>query len=129
MKKSLILASICVALAPGVHAQSTTSSDPATAPSADTRAADLNRMMDIRTWQTGPSAGDAAAKVDVNAPAPSADTRAKDLANTMEIRNWQTGPSSGDAAAKIDASKSEPVGTVTLSSPGAQDQLQHESTP
>jgi len=128
MSKSLLFAAFCVALAPGVYAQSTSSPDPA-APSADTRAADLNKMMEIRNWQAGPSAGDAAAKADASAPAPAADTRAKDLNNMMEIRNWQAGPSTGDATAKIDPSKSEPLGSVTLGSPGAQDQMQHESTP
>lgn len=126
MKKSVLLASICAAVAAGgALAQSASDSTPA----PDTRAADLNKMMEIRNWQAGPSAGDAATKADPNTPpAASDDKRASDLSTMMEIRGWQAGPSSGDATAKIDPAKAAPPAPAPTGS-GLDAALQHESTP
>jgi hypothetical protein len=127
MKKSLLLASLCAAFATGALAQSAPGGD--SAPAADTRAADLNRTMEIRNWQAGPSAGDAAARADASPPAATDQSRAADLNKLMDIRGWQAGPSAGDTAARVDASTSQPAPGLTLGAPGAQDALQHESTP
>jgi len=147
MKKSLLVASLCCALAaaanaqpsttqpPGADAQPSTTQPPAVQPAtppADTRAADMDRMMDIRNWQTGQSAGDAAAKIDPKAtPAAAPDEkRAADLQTMMEIRSWQTGPSSGDAAAKAETQPStQAAPPVNLNSTGAQQELHDASTP
>ena len=85
--------------------------------------------MDIRGWQAGPSAGDAAAKSDPTAPAPSADQRASDLQKMMEIRAWQTGPSSGDAAAKAADQAPQTGSALNFSDPAVQNDLRKEATP
>jgi hypothetical protein len=127
--KKFLFAAICGTLAAsGAFAQSSAATDSAPAPQADTRAADLNKMMDIPNWQAGPSAGDAATRANASAPAAPQDQRASDLSATMNLRNWQAGPSSGDATAKIDPSKSASA-PAPLSGNGLEDSLQHESTP
>jgi len=144
MKKSLLVASLCCALTAAANAQPSTNqpaaadaqpstTQPPTAqtdiPAADTRAADMDRLMDIRNWQAGPSAGDAAAKVDPNTPTTPAAKRAADLQTLMEIRSWQAGPSAGDAAARIATQPSTPASPVDLNSAGAQQELHDASTP
>jgi len=146
MKKSLLVASLCCAVAAAANAQPSTTQPPGAdaqpstmqpptaqpvTPPADTRAADMERMMDIRNWQAGPSSGDAAAKIDPNAtPATPDEKRAADLQTMMEIRSWQTGPSSGDAAAKAATQPSTPAAPpVNLNSAGAQQELHDASTP
>jgi hypothetical protein len=126
MKKALLLASLCASLATAAGAQTP---PPTASPAPDTRAADLERLMDIRSWQAGPSAGDAAAKSDPAAPAPTADQRASDLQKMMEIRSWQTGPSSGDAAAKAEVQAPPAGSALNFSNPAMQDGLRMESTP
>ena len=145
MKKSLLVASLCCALAAAANAQPSTTQPPAAdaqpsatqplaaqpdTPTADTRAADMDRMMDIRNWQSGPSAGDAAAKIDPNTPTTPDAKRAADLQTMMEIRSWQSGPSAGDAAAKAATQPSTPAApTVDINSAGAQQELHDASTP
>ncbi len=84
-------------------------------------------MMEIRNWQTGPSAGDAASRANVATPTTPDAQRAQDLQSMMEIRNWQSGPSSGDAAAK--AAATPPAQAPVLAEPGAAQELRVESTP
>lgn len=127
MKKALLVASLWGTLAASASAQMAPQ-PPASQP-VDTRTQDLDRMMDIRNWQAGPSAGDAASRSNAAAPAPSADQRAADLQKMMEIRAWQAGPSSGDAAAKSAAQPAPAAPAVNFSNPAVQDGLRTEATP
>ena len=98
-------------------------------PSADARAADLNKMMEIRGWQAGPSAGDAAARTTSATPMASDGQRAAALQSTMEIRGWQSGPSAGDAATVSAQKAAAAPAAVRLDTPAAQKTLVDESQP
>jgi hypothetical protein len=139
MNKTMLMAVLMGTLATAVVAQPAAPQDARAAgataePSAgaptspDTRAADLERMMDIRNWQTGPSSGDAASRADVNAPAIPADTRTSDMQKMMEIRNWQAGPSAGDAATNAATKPSAPSTAIDFSKREAQDALGQAAT-
>jgi len=98
-------------------------------PSADARAADLNKMMEIRGWQAGPSAGDAAARTTSATPMASDSQRAAALQSTMEIRGWQSGPSAGDAATVSAQKAAAAPAAVRLDTPAVQKTLVDESQP
>jgi len=120
MKKLLFIATLGGTLATGAVAQTT--------PPASNPAADMQKMMEIRNWQTGPSSGDAANKADASAQGASDQKKASDLQNMMEIRGWQTGPSSGDAANKASAATAA-APQVNLGAQGANRSLIDASTP
>jgi hypothetical protein len=120
MKKLLFIATLGGALATAAVAQ--------TSPPASNPTADMQKMMEIRNWQTGPSSGDAANKADTSTQGASDQKKASDLQNMMEIRGWQTGPSSGDTANKASATTTA-APQVYLGSQGANQSLIDASTP
>lgn len=121
MKKLLLIASLGGALASAAFAQTTP-------PQSDT-AADMQKMMDIRNWQAGPSSGDAASKADTKAQGATDQKRAADLQSLTDIRGWQAGPSSGDTAAKASAAPQAGTPAVKMGAAGTQKELSGESTP
>jgi hypothetical protein len=142
MNKYLICAAFTGVLATGALAQSADTGsgkspsataaqpDAALMTPADQRAKDLQSMMEIRKWQTGPSLGDQSANMKSAPDAlPSAEQRAAGLQSQMEIRSWQTGPSSGDQTARIGAPSSQPAApTAPLETSKVQKELEQQSS-
>ncbi|HTP97985.1 MAG TPA: hypothetical protein VMN56_01585 [Casimicrobiaceae bacterium] len=119
MKKLVLIATVGGVLATAAVAQTT--------PAPPSPTADMQRMMEIRNWQTGPSSGDAANKADTATQGASDQKKASDLQNMMEIRGWQTGPSSGDNATKAASTAAAPP--VDLGAQGTNQALIGASTP
>jgi hypothetical protein len=140
MKKVMVLTAIAAACTAAATGQTLAPQDAAAMgqvgsdssapmPPADVRAAELNKMMNIRGWQAGPSAGDAAARASSATPMATDTQRAAGLQSQMEIRGWQTGPSSGDSATSSVSKATVPPATVRLATPGEQRTVIENSTP